>query len=557
MGQLRESANAFSNVFRNPGLRRINIALAGSVIGDWAYSIAIAVWAYGEGGATAVGVFGVIRFVSLALASPLASSLADRFPKKTIMILADIVRAGLVLAAAALIAADAPALLIYGAALLTSMLGTAFRPAQAALIPTLADDPAQLTGANVVASTIESVGFFAGPAIGGVLLAVADVSTVLIFDAATFVWSAFALLGLRVGRPAEAAGHDGAADVDEVGPIAEVESPAHTGMSAGFRAIWRDSNLRTITGIYIAQTTVAGASLVFEVAIVFELLKRGESTLGAVNAVLGIGGLLGGIVALLLARRERLATDFGLGVAMWSAPLLLIVAWPTLTAVLIAMVLIGVANSLVDVNAFTIIQRVTDEAVLGRVFGALESCIIAGMALGALVMPLMIATIGVRSGLFVLGAAITALALLGVPRLARIDKTVLSPPGLKLLRGVPMLAVLPPLTLERLARSLSSMSVPAGAPVFCEGDRGDRFWIIERGRVAVTQAGSKLRELGPGDGFGEIALLRDIPRTATVTALTELDLKGLERDDFLAAVTTHGEASDQAEQVVDRFLTLA
>lgn len=553
MGELRESATAFSNVFRNRGLRRVNIALAGSVIGDWAYGIAIAVWAYGQGGATAVGVFGVVRFVSLALASPLASSLADRLPKKSVMIGADVARGALVVVAAAMIAADAPALLIYGAALLTSIIGTAFRPAQAALIPRLADDPSQLTSANVVSSTVESVGFFAGPAIGGVLLAVADVSTVLIFDAATFVWSAIVLLGLPSATSTAPADAIDASDDASDGTA----PPRVDGLTAGFRAIAKDRNLRTITAVYIGQTTVAGASLVFQVAIVFELLERGESTLGAVNAVLGIGGLLGGAVALLLARRERLATDFGLGVALWAAPLLLIVVWPSLAAVMIAMVLIGVANSLVDVNAFTIIQRVTDDAIMGRVFGALESFLIAGMALGALVMPLMIETIGVRSGLLVLGTAVTAIALLGVPLLARIDRTVLAPTGLKVLRGVPMLAVLPPPTLERLARSLTSMSVPAGGVVFREGDRGDRFWVIERGTVEVTQNGQKLRELGPGDGFGEIALLRDIPRTATVTAVTDLALKGLERDDFLSAVTTHGEALDQAEQVVSRFLTLA
>lgn len=552
MGQLRESATAFANVFRNPGLRRINLALAGSVIGDWAYGIAVAVWAYDQGGATAVGVFGVVRFVTLALISPVSSGLADRFDKKRVMILSDVIRVGLVLVAAALIAADSPAITVYAIALVTSIVGTAFRPAQAALIPKLADDPSQLTGANVVASTIESVGFFAGPAIGAVLLAVADVPVVLVFNAATFVWSTIVLLGLRVPVAAEAVGDgSGAEEADE-----EEESGLRA-MSAGFRAILGDRNLRAITGLYVAQTTVAGASLVFEVAIVFELLERGESTLGVTNAVMGVGGLLGGIVALVLARRERLATDFAFGVALWSAPLLLIVAWPTLTSVLIAMLLIGIANSLVDVNAFTILQRVTDEAVMGRVFGALESLIIAGMALGALLMPLMIETIGVEAGLLVLGVAVTALALIGVPRLARIDRTVLAPPGLKVLRGVPMLSVLPQQTLERLAASLTSMSVPAGGVVFREGDRGDRFWIIERGTVEVTQEGRKLRELGPGDGFGEIALLRDIPRTATVTALSELQLKGLERDEFLDAVTTHGEASDQAEQVVSRLLTLS
>jgi MFS family permease len=553
MGQVREATSAFSNVFRNGALRRINLALAGSVIGDWAFGIAIAVWAYDQGGAAAVGVFGVIRFVTLALTAPLAAGLADRFPKKAVMIAADLVRGALVLGSAGLIASDAPAVLVYALALVTSMLGTAFRPAQASLIPTLARDPGELTSANVVASTVESVGFFAGPAIGGFLLAVADVSAVLVFDAATFVWSAIVLSGMRV--PAGAAGDDADPMNLDTGDDAGVGGSG--GRLAGFRAIAGDRDLRTIAALYVAQTTVAGASIVFEVAIVFEMLERGESTLGLVNAVLGIGGLLGGAVALALARRERLATDFGFGVMLWAAPLLLIVAWPTLPAVLIAMLLIGLANSLVDVNAFTIIQRVTDEAVMGRVFGALESFVIGGMALGALLMPILVETIGTRAGLAVLGGAITVVAVLGFRRLSVIDATVLAPPGLSLLRGVPMLSTLPQSQLERLARSLGSMTVPAGRDVFREGDRGDRYWIIERGRVQVTQEGRTLRELGPGDGFGEIALIRDIPRTATVTALTDLELKGLDREDFLLAVTSTTEALDQAEQVVSRFLTLS
>ena len=194
--QLRESASSFGDVLKNRNLRRINVALTGSVIGDWAYSIAIAVWAYREGGATAVGLFGVVRYITMAFAAPLLAALADRYPKKLVMIGADVVRAALVFGAVALIALDGPSLAVYALALATAWTGQAFRPAQAALLPSLATNPQELTGANVVASTIESVGFFLGPAIAGLLLAVADVEIVLAFNAMTFVWSAAMLAGL-------------------------------------------------------------------------------------------------------------------------------------------------------------------------------------------------------------------------------------------------------------------------------------------------------------------------------------------------------------------------
>jgi len=562
--QIREAGGAFSNVFRNADLRRINLALAGSVIGDWAYGIAVSVWAYQQGGATAVGVFGVIRFVTLAITAPVAATFADRYPKKRVMITSDLVRVLLVIVGATFVATDGPAIGVYAMALLTSMVGTMFRPAQAALLPSLAKDPKELTGANVAASSIESIGFFAGPAIGGVLLAVADVAVVYAFNAATFVWSAAMLIGLGAGvktvdgKTTAMPGDDSTESAESDAESAEPSGPLAflTEVTAGFRAIMANRNLRLVAGLYIAQTVIAGASLVFEVTIVFELLEKGESTLGLVNAVLGIGGLCGGFIAMSLAPRERIATDFGLGVALWSAPLLLIVAWPTLGATMAAMVLIGVANSIVDINAYTIVQRVTDEKVMGRVFGALESLVIAGMALGALAMPILIKTIGLRTGLAVIGTAVSVLVLIAIPRLHKVDTTVLAPPGLRLLRGVPMLSALSQPTLERLASSLTSMTVPAGTVVFREGDRGDRYWIIERGRVAVSRDGELLNELGAGEGFGEIALLRDIPRTATVTALDELVLKGLDRDEFIPAVTAHGEALELAESVVNRFLTL-
>ncbi len=422
--QLRESASSFGDVLKNRNLRRINVALTGSVIGDWAYSIAIAVWAYREGGATAVGLFGVVRYITMAFAAPLLAALADRYPKKLVMIGADVVRAALVFGAVALIALDGPSLAVYALALATAWTGQAFRPAQAALLPSLATNPQELTGANVVASTIESVGFFLGPAIAGLLLAVADVEIVLAFNAMTFVWSAAMLAGLpRSLRPLPRAMRS-----SRQPPTTRMRTTtSHAGivadLTAGFSAITRNPHLRLITGLYTAQAMVAGASVVFGVTIALELLDLGESGVGVLDAVLGVGGLIGSVLAMGLARRQRLASDFGVGVVLWSAPLVLIAASPTLVSALAAMFLIGVGNSLVDINAYTIIQRMAPANVMGRVFGALESIAIGGMALGAVLMPVLIEVVGVRGGLLIIGAAVAVLAVAGFAGLRRIDAT--------------------------------------------------------------------------------------------------------------------------------------
>ena len=554
---LRESKTAMAEVFRNRNLRRLNLAFAGSVAGDWAYAIGVSVYAYTRGGATAVGALGVVRYVSMALLAPFTSLLADRFDRKRVMVVADAVRVVLVVAAALVIWRDGPSLAVYALAVGTAVAGTAFRPAQAALMPSLANHPGELTAANVAASTIESVGFFAGPAIGGLLIAASGISAVYLFDAGTFIWSAALVLGLHpvAGTDMQPAAAEPAVPETVVAEPVARKNP-FAGVGDGYREIFGNRDIRLLVGLYCAQTVVAGASLVFGVAIALDLLKMGQGGVGVLNSAVGVGGLIGGFVALLLSQRGKLARDFGLGVILWAAPLLLIAAWPTLASALIALAVVGLANSVVDVNAFTILQRLVPDALMGRVFGAMESAIVGGMGLGALLMPLLINTIGLRSGLGVLGAAVTFVVLLGIGGLRRIDHVALAPAGLELLRGVAILGLLQENVLERLARGSRTVMVPSGQVVFREGDGGDLFHVIESGTVDVTIRGSYVRTLSVGDSFGEIALLRDIPRTATVTATSDLVTRAVDRDQFLPAVTGRGDAADQAEQVVSSLLAI-
>jgi len=457
---------------------------------------------------------------------------------------------------------------VYALAILVGVVGLAFRPAQAALLPSLAQNPSELTAANVTSSLINSIGFFLGPVVAGLLLAVLDVGAVFLFDALTFAWSAIMVFGVRPVRPAS----DG---VDEPNTAVTDAERSHTdhpdddgtdepdgggaigmfaGVSEGYRAILGDRNLRLIVVLYVAQTVVAGCSAVYEVAIALELLHMHESGVGVLNAALGIGGLVGGVVALVLSQRGKLAHDFGFGVALWAAPLLLVAIWPTIASALVAMALIGLGNSLVDVNAETIIQRLVPDEVLGRVFGALDSAAIAGMAIGAAMMPVLIATIGLRAGLVGIAVVVSLLVLVAVPALTRVDNTALAPEALGLLQGVPMLAMLPENVIERLARQSDVVALPAGSAVFREGDTGDRFYIVESGDVEVSTAGRVLARRTAGDSFGEIALLRDVTRTATVTALTDVVMRAIERRHFLPAVAGHAGASEQAELVVGRYM---
>jgi MFS family permease len=546
-----DAFRSLRDVFRNPALRRIQLAFAASIVGDWAYAVAVAVYAFDHGGATAVGLLGVVRYVSLAVVTPFASLLGDRFPRRLVMVGCDLSRALLVFGAALLIAAGGPELAVYALAILAAICGSPFRSAQAASLPELADDPGQLAAANVSASTIESIGFFAGPALAGILLAVRTIPVVYAFNGVTFLVSAALVLSVHTARRPQEVPAESAPDEEETAGAGFFREA-----SAGYREIFGSRDLRLLVSLYCAQTVVAGASLVFNVAIALELLHIGHSGLGFLNSVLGIGGLVGGFLALVLVQRGRLARDFGVGVLLWSAPLILVAIWPTLAAAGAMMIVLGLANSVVDVNAYTMVQRVAPERAMARVFGAMESALIGGMALGALLMPLLIATIGLRWGLAVIGTAVSACVLVGSAALRRVDRVALAPPGLELLRSVPLLTLLPEPTLQGLARKLIRVEVAAGEVVIREGDEGDRFYVVETGTLQVSKGGRLGATLGPGDFAGEIALLRDVPRTATVTATEPTVLQALERAVFIPAVTGQGAFGEAADAAIATRLAM-
>jgi MFS family permease len=550
--KLADAGRSLHDVFRNPGLRRVQLAFAGSIIGDWAYATAFAVYAYEHGGATAVGVVAVIRYVLRALITPFTSALGDRYPRRLVMIGSDTTAAVFFALTAILVAADANRFAVYALAILGSLAVSPFRPAQAAFLPQLANDVEELAAANVAASTIESLGFLCGPALAGLLLAFTSISNVMFFQAATFAWSALLVLGIRRSMVKE----PGLAPSSEHGTAEESPTGFVHEATAGFRVILGNRDLRVLVGLCCAQTVVAGAAAVFSVSIALGLLGLSQSGVGYLNATLGVGGLVGGFVALVLVQRGKLARDFGVGVFLWSAPLLLVAAWPTVTSAVIMMVLLGIGNSLVDINAFTILQRITPEETMSRVFGALESAIIGGMAIGALLMPLLISTVGDRWGLAIVGATVAAIVLASPGALHRIDTVALAPPGLELLRSVSLLSSLPEPVLDRLARALVRVEYGEGDVVMREGDHGDRFYVVESGGLTVSKDGRFIASLGPGDFVGEIALLRDVPRTASVTATAPTVLQALDRQHFLPAVTGQDEFAAMADTTITARLAM-
>ncbi len=274
--------DAFRAVLRNPGLRRLQLAWAGSNLGTWGYGIALSVYAYDHGGATAVGVVGLIRLIPAAIAAPFMGVLGDRHSRRLVMALSDLGRVVVVGLGAIAIYLELSPGLVYLLAAIGVVVSTAFRPAQAAIIPSLASTPEELTASNVVSSTIESLGMFAGPAVGGVILAVSGPAAVFAVAALTFLWSA--LLILRIPH-----GDDGRVVLEEGESHPSFLSQA----ISGFGTVAKESAPRLLVGLFSAQTLIAGALLVLEVVVALELLGRGDAWVGVLSASFGVGGIVG------------------------------------------------------------------------------------------------------------------------------------------------------------------------------------------------------------------------------------------------------------------------
>jgi MFS family permease len=539
---LRESFGALRDVFRNRALRHLELAWAGSIIGSWAYAIALVVYAYHQGGPSAVGLVAVIRWVPAAVVAPLAAVLGDRYPRVPVMLSADVLRAGGLGAMAACVLTDAPAAAVYVLASLVAVLATVFDPARAALLPSLARSPEELTAANVSSSTIESLGFCVGPALGGALLAVSSVWVVFVATSAAFLWSALMLAPLlRAAEP----------------PLVRERPRLLEEATAGFRAIAGDPRLRLVVGLFGAQTLVDGAFGVLVTVSAFQLLGLGSGGVGYLTAAVGVGGLVGGAFSLALVGHRRLATTFGIAVAGTGGPLLLVGGLPRTGTALLAFGLIGFANIICDVAGFTILQRGTPPAVLARVFGVLHSLVYATIALGAALAPPLIHAVGVRWALVIVGSLLPVLAVLSHASLTRLDVEPGDPRRLELLQAIPIFSPLSPPVLEQLAARLVPVQAQAGEEIIRAGDRGDRFYVVASGEIEVLLDGEPPRREGEGAYFGEIALLRDVPRTATVRAASEADLFALDRDDFLPAVTGHAGSSEAAEAVVGSRLGIS
>ena len=541
-----------SLVAGSPDLRRVVLAFAAFNLADWGRWLAILIYAYDRGGAAAAGAVSIAQLLPAAVLAPFTASLGDRMPRSLVLRAAYAVQGTLMVATGLAIAAGAAPLVVYATAILGGIAVTLTRPAHYSILPSLAQTTEELTAANAASTSMENIGILLGQLLSGIVIQLAGSGVALLGAAGVVGLGLLAVVGVR---PIEVEPGPGSGGSGSVGR-ARVRSIV-TELVAGFAALARSGGPRTIVLLLGAGAAIWGALDVLVVVLALGVLQSGEGSVGIFNAAIGIGGLAGGAIALGFARRRRLAMPFAAGLLVWSLPIAALGILSGPLAALVALGIAGIGRSVMEVAGQSLLQRSAHDETLSRVMGVLEAAYLGAFGLGAVAAPGLLALVGVQPTYLIVGLSMPVLAILLSRPLRAVDRDAAVPAReLELIRGVPMLAVLSPATQERLARRLVEVAVPADAWVMREGEAGEVFQIIDSGEVEVSVAGRTLRRLGPGGSFGEIALLRQQPRSASVRTLTAVRLYSLERAPFLSAVTGLRESQVLAAGVVaDRLAT--
>jgi MFS family permease len=562
--ELVEALRVYRGLLSNRPLTKLLLGEFISGIGDWLYIVAIFVVIYREtSDAAIVGLFGAVRLVPYIVLSVPAGVIADRFDRRLVLLVSDLVRGSVMVLMAVLVATDGPTIALVVLALVAASGSTFFYPSMAAYLPSLAANERQLGPANSAMASIGNVSFIVGPAIGGLLIAVGGIVFAFILNALSFLVIAAILWTLppsigrnarRAAPPDESAGEatteaEGAAVTGAVAPAATTELAASEPPAPNPALADPDEPrlpLRPFSGVLLIQFIegffdggIQSATIIIAVTV----LNAGEEANGFLNAAIGVGGLIGALVSGVLVLRRSLSGPLIAGAAVTAIGAAILGYTPLLSVALLAIGFTAAGSIVIDVVLETVFQRVVPDALRGRAFGTMMTLSTVSAAFGAFLLPVLIVNVGAfqtlaLSGFAILAGSIVALSLLGgamTRKASPFEATIARMSRLPLFAGVQ------PAQLEAALGRVRPLEVAPGQVVVRQGDPADRFYIIESGTFTVSQADAggatrELRKLGPDDVFGELGLLNQAPRSATVAADTTGTVLEMDGADFLELV---------------------
>lgn len=539
LGRAAAESAAIRAVLRNGAVGRLEIGWLAANANTYAFLVVTLVVAYDAGGAAAVGLLGVVRAVPPTLLAPLAGVPAARWPPGRVLLAVNLGRASAVVMTGAVLAIDGPLAVVFLLVAIEAGFGGLTRPLHMSVLPWVARTPGELVAANIASSAAEGLGTLFGPAIAGLALALGGPTEATATTAGLMLLAVLSVASVRIPTVRTVA----------------TSGQWRVALLSGARTAVRTPAVRwTLLDAWL-QTAVRGMLNVLLVVAAIDRLAMGGSGVGTLNAAIGAGGFVGALLALSLTGRTAFSSTAMLALALWGLPIaaIAITTEPVVAIALLAVV--GLSNAIFDVSLFTLLQRGTPNEGRAGVLGLLDSGAAASAAVGGVLASILVGTLGVQAGLVVAGACLPVAAAISLPFLRRAEgRDVRNARESAVLAADPLLGLLSLSVLEELAAVLEPVAYQPGESLIREGEPGDRYVMIATGEVEVSRQGTLLRRLGPGSGVGEISLLRDIPRTASVRALGPVVGYALGRDAFLSALTGHRPARAAADSIVDAHL---
>jgi MFS family permease len=520
---------------RHRDFRLLVAAYSLSAVGSWAYNVGLAVYVYDRTHSAAwVGAVTVGRFIPSVLFGAYGGVVAERFERDRLMTALDALCALLMTALALVAAYHGPALLVIGIGGINALITTPYEPAVAAITPQLVPED-DLAAANTLTSTVGNLAVIAGPGLGALLLLVAGPASAFAANALSFLWSA-----LLVSRISARSTPVDVTSGGSAGPVRQV--------LVGMRAIITSPTATVLAAYSVIASFVYGVDTVLLVVVSERRLGTGANGYSYLLAGLGLGGALVAGLVKRISARSRLATAIIVAMAVYCLPTLVLLTVRQPVAAFAVEVVRGAGTLVVDVLAMTALQRSLPRDKLARVFGAFFTFVLLAISLGAVVTPPVLGAAGLDATLWLAGALVPALCLLGWPWLHRMDEMNLAElaetePRVALLQRAAILAESSRSTLERLAKQSTMVSVSTDEDAVREGEGADALYVIDSGAVKVrwhagTAEERELAALGPGDYFGEVGLIQHVPRTATVTATSPSRLLRVPGEAFLEALSS-------------------
>lgn len=519
---------------RNPQMRWLMAAWTAFYVGMYAYFVLAVAFTYSAGGARVVGAVTVLTVLPGGLVGPLTASLATSRRPQVHLALGIAARIVVMAATIAAVLNGAPLAAVLVLVGTDSLVSSAVRPLHGALVVRLAETAAEAAAANAATSSLVSAGALAGPALAGAALRLVGIGWAFTLPAVACALGAGAALLIRVPRPRE-----GLEQTQGGARQPRASAFAHfTKVGTGFRAILASPPATAATALFVVNMTLLGVWYVASASVANDRLRLGAGGVTTIMTLFGAGGLAGALATLSIVGRPRLARVLAFAMIALAVTVAAIGTVSVAAAGFALAAGVGAAGAVAYAIAPTLVQRSVSREAMVPAAAGLQSLYLVGIALGATLTPALIESVGVPTGLVCLGGAVVVITAVAWIQLRFADSLSADDAAkLAIIAATPSLAPLPALALEQLARAATRVTVPAGSDVIRQGDAGDRFYMIAAGIADVTIDGRQMATLGPGGSFGEIALMEDVPRSATVTARQELELIAVDRAEFLGALS--------------------